>query len=182
MNRGIGSSVFLKNDDNPKDRRTNKARNVSDTIYGMIERERLKKLNAQNPKKAELGPYAEIINYIDFMHLGGIEVSDDDIIKYIQKKMPRLDTDDIQRLINKARALKIIAYYKYRYGKTSQAIEDAVREFQNIDKLRIAKIIQRYRINPDCLSKLEEAEVEKWRQEIAKREQAEKGQKDSEVR
>ena len=180
MKRGNGSTLYSKSDNNNEtSRRRNRARDFSQRLYKDIEIEFNKKKKAQNPTKPQFGPYVTIINYISFMNLCGIEVSDDDIIEYMKEKMP---IQDIQRFINKARALKIIAYYKYRYGKTSQAIEDAAREFPNIDRLRIAKIIQRYRINPDCLSKLEEVEVEKWRQEIAKREQAENGQKYSGAR
>ena len=85
--------------------------------------------------------------------------------------MPKLGTDYVQSLVNKARATRIIAYYKYRNGKTSQVLADVTKEFPNKNRLSIAKAIQKYRINPDCLSKIEKTEVERHLKEIIEREQ-----------
>ena len=138
---------------------------------GGIEFYRKKEEDAQNPPKKKVGPFVSIINYIIFMKENGFEVSDEDIIKFMQKRMPKLGTDYVQSLVNKARATRIIAYYKYRNGKTSQVLADVTKEFPNKNRLSIAKAIQKYRINPDCLSKIEKAEVERHLKEIIEREQ-----------
>ncbi len=100
MKKGHGLTTHSKSDMNFGKNGVNIARRWSDATYGSIEMERLKALN---PPKKESGLRMRIINYINFMKMGGFNVTDEEIINYIKKKMPKIDESDIERIIDDIR-------------------------------------------------------------------------------
>ena len=96
----------LKGKPNPRGRtihaksnsyRDNEARICSIVSIESAMSEYLKKINKREP---ELGPRMRIKKY---MNEYGVNVPDDDIIKYMSEEMPSLGKDYVKGLINKVR-------------------------------------------------------------------------------
>ncbi len=136
------------------------ARRISYKISASILCEKANKEKYSMPIQKAKGPRQQIIDYVDIMENLGMRVSDEDIIEFMQKRMTNLDREYIQNLIDQVRVPTIIAYYKYRSGIASRVIEDIVKKYPGIDSQKVEKTIQKYRINPNFLTKNEKAQVD----------------------
>lgn len=129
-----------------------------------IERKKIEKYS--NPIQKTKGPRQQIIDYVNMMEMLGMSPSNEEIIEYMQKIMKNADRNYIQNLIDQVRTPTIIAYYINRSSKASEAIKDIANKYPDINRLKVAKIIRKYKVNPNSLTKTEKAQVKEARSKI----------------
>ncbi len=136
--------------------------------HNEIEIERKKTEKYSNPIQKTKGPRQQVIDYVNETEKSGKSPSAEEIIEYMQKIMKNADRNYIQNLIDQVRTPTIIAYYIYRSGSASEAIKDIANKYPDINRLKVAKIIQRYRVNPNFLTKTEKTQVKEALSKIIK--------------
>lgn len=141
------------------DPKTKKGYISSEVIINEISREQYFKEKYSNPIPKTKGPRQQIIDYVNMMEKLGKSPSVEEIIEYMQKIMKNADRNYIQNLIDQVRTPTIIAYYIYRSSNASNAIKDIANKYPDINRLKVAKIIRKYKVNPNSLTKTEKAQV-----------------------
>ena len=144
------------------------ARRISYKISASILHEKANKEKYSNPIQKTKGPRQQIIDYVNMMEMLGMSPSNEEIIEYMQKIMKNTDRDYVQNLIDQVRTPTIIAYHIARSSNVSEAIKDIVNKYPDINRLKIVKIIRKYKVNPNCLTKTEKAQVKEAVSKISK--------------
>ena len=161
------------------DKKTKQGYISSEAIINEISREQYFKEKYKNPIQKTKGPRQQIIDYVNIMEKLGKSPSVEEIIEYMQKIMKNADRNYIQNLIDQVRTPTIIAYYINRSSNASEAIKDIANKYPDINRLKVAKIIRKYKVNPNSLTKTEEAQMREARSKIIKEANKEQSRNDA---